>query len=73
MRQRITVGQIAKALRCHEQTARAYLHEVNASIDRRTSDLAEAVDPTTLVALCRRHAGSVTERRLVPLLATARR
>ena len=73
MTQRITVGQIAKALRCHEQTARAYLHEVNASIDRRASNLAEAVDVSTLVALCRRHADSVTGRRLVPLLVAVRR
>jgi hypothetical protein len=63
-----TIGQIAKALRCHEQTARAYLHEVNANIDRYTSNLAEVVDQQTVLALGRRHADSITGRRLVPLL-----
>jgi hypothetical protein len=71
MKRKFTVGQIAQALRCHEQTARQYLHEVNASIDRRTSNLAEAIDQQTLIDLCRRHADSVTGRRLTPLLVPA--
>lgn len=73
MTRKFTVGQIAQALRCHEQTARQYLHEVNASIDRRASNLAEAIDQQTLIDLCRRHADSVTGRRLTPLLVPAQR
>lgn len=72
MNRTFTVGQIAKALRCHEQTARQYLHEVNASIDRYTSNLAEAIDQQTLLALGRRHADSILGRRLTPLLAPVR-
>ena len=73
MTRNFTVGQIATALRCHERTARNYLHEVNAGIDRYASNLSEAIDQQTLIDLCRRHADSVTGRRLVPLLVPVRR
>ena len=72
MTRKFTVGQIAQALRCHERTARQYLHEVNASIDRYASNLSEAIDQQTLLALGRRHADSVTGRRLTPLLVPVR-
>ena len=73
MTRKFTVGQIATALRCHERTARSYLHEVNASIDRYANDLSEAIDQQTFIDLCRRHADSVMGRRLVPLLVPVRR
>ena len=68
-----TVGQIAMALRCHERTARNYLHEVNANIDRYASNLAEVIDQQTIIDLGRRHADSITGRRLTPLLVPIRR
>ena len=67
-----TVGQIAKALRCHERSARGYLSEVNHNIDRYASNLSEVIDPDTVVALCRRHADSIMGRRLTPLLVRTR-
>lgn len=67
-----TIGQIASALRCHERTARYYLHEVNAGIDRYASNLAEAVDQRTLFSLAHRHANTILGRRLAPLLVPAR-
>ncbi len=73
MSRKFTVGQIAKALRCHEQTARQYLHEVNAGIDRHAGNLAEAIDQQTLIRLCRRHADSIIGRRLTPLLVPIHR
>ncbi len=68
MSKTLTVGQVAQALRCHECTARGYLHEVNAEIDRATINRAEAVDRATLIALGRRHAGNKLGRRLEQLL-----
>ena len=64
-----TIGQVAKALRCHERSARGYLYEINQSIDRYTSNLAEAVDYMTVMTLCLAHSDSSLGRRLVPLLA----
>jgi hypothetical protein len=65
-----TVGQIAKALRCHERSARLYLSEVNSAIDGYAEDLAERIDLRTVIALCRRHQNSMIGRRLIPLLQT---
>ena len=73
MTRKFTVGQIAQALRCHQRTARHYLHEVNANIDSYADDLSEAIDQQTLIALCRRHAHSITGRRLTPLLVPVQR
>ncbi|MCB0130876.1 MAG: hypothetical protein KDD78_08510 [Caldilineaceae bacterium] len=72
-REQLTVGKIAHALRCHEQTARHYLHQVNANIDRHASNLAEVIDRSTLVALCRQQGDSINTRRLAPLLVPVRR
>ncbi|MDQ3250544.1 MAG: 5-carboxymethyl-2-hydroxymuconate Delta-isomerase [Chloroflexota bacterium] len=65
-----TVGQIAKALRCHERSARIYLGEVNEQIDRYTENLAERIDVKTVAVLCRRYRDTLIGRRLVPLLQT---
>ena len=54
MAKTFTVGQIAKALRCHERSARLYLSEVNEQIDRYAENLSELIDVPTVVALCRR-------------------
>ena len=72
MTRNFTVGQIATALRCHERTARNYLHEVNASIDRYASNLAEVIDQQTLVDFGRRHADTIMGRRITPLLVPVR-
>ncbi|RIK42422.1 MAG: hypothetical protein DCC55_08975 [Chloroflexi bacterium] len=72
MRNGFTVGQIAKALRCHERSARFYLREVNAAIDHYASDVGEHIDLGTVVALYRRYQNSRIGRRLVPLLESAR-
>jgi hypothetical protein len=71
MRNGFTVGQIAKALRCHERSARLYLSEVNAAIDRSVSDLSERIDGATVAALCRRHRDTILGRRLISLLESA--
>jgi hypothetical protein len=71
MRNGITVGQVARALRCHERSARLYLSEVNAAIDRYAIDVSERIDPRTIVALYRRYQDSVIGRRLVALLENA--
>ena len=63
-----TIGQVAKALRCHERSARLYLREVNGNIDCYASNRAEPVDRQTLVALYSRYAGNQVARRLTPLL-----
>ena len=68
MTRNFTVGEIATALRCHERTARNYLHEVNASIDRYASNLAEVIDQQTLIDLGRHHANTIMGRRITPLL-----
>lgn len=70
MAKTFTVGQIAKALRCHERSARLYLSEVNEQIDRYTENLSELIDVPTVVALCRRYRDTMIGRRLVPLLQT---
>ncbi len=67
-----TIGHIAMALRCHECTARQYLHEVNAGIDRYASNPAEVVDQHTLMALGLHHADTILGRRLAPLLMPVR-
>lgn len=72
MRNGFTVGQIAKALRCHEQSARLYLSEVNRGVDRRANDLGERIDASTVVALYRRYQDSIIGRRLVSLIEGAR-
>ncbi len=63
-----TIGQVAKALRCHERSARLYLREVNGNIDCYASNRAEPVDRQTLIALYARYAGNQVARRLTPLL-----
>jgi len=70
MAKALTVGQIARALRCHERSARVYLCEVNEQIDRYAENLGELIDIPTVVALCRRYRDTVIGRRLVPLLQT---
>jgi hypothetical protein len=72
MRNGITVGQIAQALRCHERSARLYLSEVNAAIDRYALDVSERIEPRTVVALYRRYQDHIIGRRLVALLESAR-
>lgn len=67
----ITVGQIAKTLRCHERSARIYLSEVNTQIDRYADNLSELIDFSTIVALCRRYHNTLMGRRLATLLQTA--
>jgi len=64
-----TIGQIAKALRCHERSARAYLSEVNENIDNYASNLAEIVDYRTVLTLCLAHADKSLGKRLMPLLS----
>jgi hypothetical protein len=68
MTKKFTVGQIAKALRCHEQSARILLSEVNEKID----EVAELIDAHTLVALYRRHENTKIAKRLLLLLQSAR-
>ena len=68
---KFTVGQIARALRCHERSARLYLREVNDNIDCYTQNLTELVDGLTLVALCRRYEDHILGRRLIALLQNA--
>ncbi len=71
MRNGFTVGQIARALRCHERSARLYLREVNAAIDHYAQDVSEFIDLATVVALYRRHQGERLAQRLIPLLQLA--
>ena len=68
---KFTVGQIARALRCHERSARLYLREVNDNIDCYAQNLSELVDGHTLMALCRRHEKQILGRRLIALLQSA--
>ena len=70
MAKTFTVGQIAKALRCHERSARLYLSEVNEQIDQYAENLSELIDIPTVVALCRRYRETMVGRRLIPLLQT---
>ncbi len=70
MARTFTVGQIAHALRCHEQSARSYLHEVNQRIRPGYSNYGEHVDVQTIYLLWRQHQNSSVGRRLVPLLQT---
>lgn len=70
MNRGFTVGQIAKALRCHERSARLYLHEVNQTIDFYADNFSELVDVQTVVALCRKHRKNMIGRRLATLLQT---
>jgi hypothetical protein len=72
MRSGFTVGQIARALRCHERSARLYLSEVNAAIDRYAIDVGERIDPRTVVELYHRYQDHMIGRRLVSLLESAR-
>lgn len=71
MTKAVTVGQIAKTLRCHERSARLYLSEVNAKVDRYREDLGELIELTTVLALHRRYQDTMVGRRLVSLLQTA--
>ncbi len=70
MAKTFTVGQIAKALRCHERSARIHLSEVNEQIDQYAENLSELIDIPTVVALCRRYRETMVGRRLIPLLQT---
>jgi hypothetical protein len=70
MTKAVTVGQIAKTLRCHERSARLYLSEVNAKVDRYREDLGERIEITTVLALYQRYQDTVLGRRLVSLLQT---
>ena len=70
MKRGFTVGQIAKTLRCHERSARLYLHEVNQTVDFYADNFSELVDIQTVVALCRKHRDSIIGRRLATLLQT---
>jgi len=70
MAKAFTVGQVAKALRCHERSARIYLSEVNQQIDRCAENVGELIDVGTVVALCRRYRETMIGRRLIPLLQT---
>ena len=67
MAKKFTVGQIAKALRCHEQSARILLNEVNEKID----EFADLIDAHTVIALYRRHENTKIAKRLLPLLQSA--
>lgn len=70
MKRGFTIGQIAKALRCHERSARMYLHEVNQTVDFYADNFSELVDWQTVVDLCRKHRKSIIGRRLAVLLET---
>jgi len=70
MAKAFTVGQVAKALRCHERSARIYLSEVNQQIDRYAENVSELIDVGTVVTLCRRYRDTMIGRRLIPLLQT---
>jgi len=68
MERGFTIGQIAKAMRCHERSARMYLHEVNQAVDYYADNFSELIDLQTVVALCRKHSDSIMGRRLAVLL-----
>jgi len=68
MKRGFTIGQIAKAMRCHERSARMYLSEVNQTVDFYADNFSELVDLQTVVALCRKHRDSIMGRRLAMLL-----
>lgn len=70
MKRGFTVGQIAKALRCHERSARLYLSEVNQAVDFYADNFSELVDVQTVAALYRKHRDSIIGRRLATLLQT---
>lgn len=67
----VTVGQIAHALRCHEQSVRSYLHEVDREIRPGRTNYGEPVDVQTVYLLWKRHQHSPLGRRLTPLLQAA--
>lgn len=64
----VTIGQIAHVLRCHEQSVRSYLHEVNRNIRPGRTNYGEPVDLHTLYLLWKRHQDTPLGRRLIPLL-----
>ncbi|HRW04666.1 MAG TPA: hypothetical protein P5121_06210 [Caldilineaceae bacterium] len=68
MERGFTIGQIAKAMRCHERSARMYLHEVNQAVDYYADNFAELIDLQTVAALYRKHRDSIIGRRLAVLL-----
>ncbi len=68
MKRGFTIGQIAKAMRCHERSARMYLYEVNQAVDFYADNFSELVDLQTVVALCRKHRDTIMGRRLAVLL-----
>jgi len=67
MTKKFTVGQIAKALHCHEQSVRILLSEVNEKID----SFADMIDARTVIALYQRHENTKIAKRLLPLLQSA--
>ncbi len=71
MTKKFTVGQIAQALRCHEQSARILLSEVSDKIDDVAGNLSDLIDARTVVALYRRHENTKLAKRLLPLLESA--
>ena len=68
MERGFTIGQVAKAMRCHERSARMYLHEVNQTVDYYADNFSELIDLQTVAALCRKHRDSIIGRRLAVLL-----
>ncbi len=70
MKNGFTIGQIAKTMRCHERSARMYLHEVNNTVDFYADNFSELVDVQTVMALYRKHRDSIIGRRLATLLQT---
>lgn len=72
MKKTVTVGQIAKALRCHERSARGYLSEVYDQIDCYTSNLGEHIEMQIVYQLWKRYPNSTIGKRLTPLLQTVR-
>ncbi len=71
MTKKFTVGQIAQALRCHEQSARILLSEVSDKIDDVAGNLSDLIDARTVIALYRRHENTKIAKRLLPLLQNA--
>ncbi|MCX6049815.1 MAG: hypothetical protein NT075_32350 [Chloroflexi bacterium] len=71
MTKKFTVRQIAQALRCHEQSARILLSEVNDKIDYVAGNLSDLIDAPTVIALYRRHENTKLAKRLRPLLESA--
>jgi hypothetical protein len=71
MTKKFTVGQIARALQCHEQSARILLSEVTGKLDDFAGNFTDSIDAHTVVALYRRHENTKIAKRLLPLLQSA--